>query len=154
MDSAALRTHHHPLLVGLGTATAARCGAPPSSHVSSSSLCLTVSAGKSQQCCPVGCRVGCQASAFLKKKVAFVRDIAGWIKCRLGLYGTIILRCSCVPVEAVVLKLTSITLQRHTLHWSCCCYSLLLICYVFLQLLEEFTLDLIGSQWVIKSLIL
>lgn len=47
MASAAPRTRRHPLWAGSGTATAARCGAPPSSHVSSSTHCPTESAGKS-----------------------------------------------------------------------------------------------------------
>lgn len=52
MASAAPRTRRRPLWAGSGTATAARCGAPPSSHVSSSTRCLTESAGKSQRRLP------------------------------------------------------------------------------------------------------
>lgn len=46
MASEARRTHHHLLWAGSGTATAARCGVPPSSHVSSSTHSLIESAGK------------------------------------------------------------------------------------------------------------
>lgn len=49
MASAAPPTPRLPLWAGSGTATAARCGAPPSSRVSSSTLCLTESAGEN---CP------------------------------------------------------------------------------------------------------
>lgn len=52
MASEVPHTRCPPLWVGSGTATAARCGAPPSSRVSSSSPCLIESAGKSQRCLP------------------------------------------------------------------------------------------------------
>lgn len=101
MASEAPPTHRHPLWAGLGTATAARCGAPPSSHVSSSTRCLIESAGKSQHCLVswVPTHLSVECTLGTGQDWPLVGEATVGVRCGVVLHRNAVIECCACRVQ-------------------------------------------------------